>query len=340
MKFISSKQITEVSTQVLYLKSNPDLSFEFSEILPSSHAHSQSLVFVSEKKHLIEAVEKKAKAFIIKESLLNENEVQNLITPSMCLWTTSNIQQAMTVVLPLFDSKKEFLKAGIHPTAVVHPKALVDPKAHVGAFAVIEAYAVIGSQTVIYPHAYIGSYCSIGKRCVIAPHVTIGFDGFGFYSDKNYHHTKIPQIGRVVIEDDCEIGAQCAIDRATLTDTLIKKGTKIDNYCHIAHNVEIGENSMITAGFIVAGSTKIGRNFTTAGGVHVNGHIQITDNVILTGRAGATSDVKEPGYYGGFPLEPHKENLKTMVSIPQIKIIRKQVIKILKHLNLDQEEEK
>jgi UDP-3-O-[3-hydroxymyristoyl] glucosamine N-acyltransferase len=335
MRSISSKQITEASKDVLQLKTNLIPNLTFDEVRPAESALPTSLVFAADLKLFTEAIEKKVLGLIVKDSIFSE--IQNLITNQHQVWTTTHIQQAMTLVLPFFDKKQEFLKPGIHPTASIHPMALIDSTAHIGAFAVIEAFAVVGADTIIYPHAYIGAYCTIGKRCVIAPHATIGFDGFGFSSDKDYKHTKIPQIGRVVIEDDCEIGAQCAIDRATLTETKIRRGTKIDNYCHIAHNVEIGENSMITAGFIVAGSTKIGRNFTTAGGVHVNGHVTITDNVILTGRAGATNDVSEPGMYGGFPLETHKESLKTLVSIPQIKNIRKQVKKILKHLNLNEE---
>lgn len=333
MKSVSSKQISQQGLQVLALKAGTQLELFFSEVLPAESAQSTSLVFVSDVKLFQSALDKNVHGFIVDEKIWPE--VQKLSNDQVVIWTTPHIQWAMSQILSLFDFKNEYLKNGIHVTAVIHPSAQIHPTAHIGALCVIEAHASIGADTILYPQVYVGAYCSVGQRCLIAPHTTLGSDGFGFFSDKNYNHFKIPQIGRVVIEDDCEIGAQCAIDRATLTETRIRKGTKLDNFCHIAHNVDIGENSMITAGFIVAGSTKIGRNFTTAGGVHVNGHIEITDNVVATGRAGVASDIKEPGMYGGWPLETHRESVKTLVSIPHIKVLRKQVSKILKHLNLD-----
>lgn len=338
---ITSQLISNISLETIQVKQTCEHELFFLNILPPNIANETSLVFISDIKQFEIAKINSVKGFIIKDELWTEiqNLAQNDLTfKDLCIWTTNNIQKAMSSMLPMFDLKKQFLKPGIHPSATIHPSASVDSTAHIGAQCVIEAHSIIGAHTIIYPQVYIGHYCKIGNHCIIAPQTTIGSDGFGYVSDKNYQHTKIPQIGNVIIEDHCEIGSHCAIDRATLTSTLIKKGTKIDNHCHIAHNVEIGENGMITAGFIVAGSTKIGRNFTTAGGVHVTGHIQITDNVVLSGRAGATNHITAPGMYGGFPLESHRESVKTLISIPQIKKIKKQVNKILKHLHLDANE--
>ena len=244
----------------------------------------------------------------------------------------------MSSILELFDNIKAHLTKGIHPTASIHPTAQVSKSAHIGAFAVIEAYALVGDDSIIYPHVYLGAYCEVGNRCLISSHVTIGSDGFGYFTAKTFKHHKIPQIGKVVIEDDCEFGSHCAIDRATLTETRIKKGSKFDNFCHIAHNVQFGENALVTAGFIVAGSTIIGKNLMTSGGVHILGHLKIADNVILSARAGVTQNIEHSGMYGGFPIETHKESIKTHVSIPQIKKIKKQVTKILKYLNLNEKE--
>lgn len=331
---VSSEQISEAGGSVL--QSKQKLPAHFSEVLPASSALPTSLVFVSTRDQFLQALEKKVQGLIILKSLLNT--IEKDLPSQLAVWTAESIPQSMTQILKLFDVKQAHLTAGAHPTAVIHPTAKVSKTAHVGAYTVIEAHAVVGDNVILHPHVFIGSHCMIEARTIIAPHTTIGSDGFGFFSDKKNNHHRIPQIGKVVIEEDCEIGAQCAIDRATLTETRIRKGSKLDNFCHIAHNVEIGENSLITAGFIVAGSTTIGRNLTTAGGVHVVGHVQITDNVILTGRAAVTSNVTEPGIYGGFPLEPHRESIKTLASLPKIKSLRKQVQKILKHLNLNDEE--
>ncbi|MGZ3691468.1 MAG: UDP-3-O-(3-hydroxymyristoyl)glucosamine N-acyltransferase, partial [Pseudobdellovibrio sp.] len=318
-----------------FLKLQQNNSLQIAEVLPPALAKASSLVFVSSHDLFNQALQNKVNAFILVESVFNE--VKSQIPSTAVVWTTSHIQAAMTVVLPLFDQKAQYLKQGIHPTAVIDPTAQVHPSAHVGACTVIGAHAKVGADTVLYPHVYVGPFCEIGERCHISAHVTIGSDGFGFYNDKNFKHHKIPQIGKVVIEDDCEFGSHCAIDRATLTETRIGRGSKFDNFCHIAHNVQMGENCVVTAGFIVAGSTIIGKNLMTSGGVHVLGHLKIPDNVILGPRAGVMQDIEKPGFYGGYPLETQKESLKTLLSLPQIKQLRKQVNKILNHLNLKDE---
>jgi UDP-3-O-[3-hydroxymyristoyl] glucosamine N-acyltransferase len=334
MESISIDRVTAVAGSALSLKQKCDVII--SQVTPPERANSNSLVFISKKELFDQAVNNQACALIIAEPVYEA--VKANLPSNACVWTTSNIHVAMSVVLKLFDKVKPWLQQGVHPQASIHLTAQVSAKAHIGAFAVIEAYAVIGDDSIIFPHVYIGPYCEIGARCQIGPHVSIGADGFGFTTDKTFHHHKIPQIGKVVIEDDCELGAFCAVDRATLTETRIKKGSKFDNFCHIAHNVQVGENAMVAAGFIVAGSTIIGKNLMTSGGVHALGHLKIADNVILTARAGVLQDVEQSGMYGGYPLEPHRESLKTLTAIPQLKSIRKQVNKILNHLNLKAEE--
>lgn len=334
MESISIDRITAIAGSALSLKQKSDVSI--SEVSPPDRATANSLVFVSKKELFEQAFSRQALAFIMTEPVY---EATRATLPSnACVWTTTNIQAAMSVVLKLFDRVKPWLQQGVHPQASIHPTAQVSAKAHIGAFAVIEAYAVVGDDSIIFPHVYVGPYCQVGARCQIGPHVSIGADGFGFTTDKTFTHHKIPQIGKVIIEDDCELGAFCAVDRATLTETRIKKGSKFDNFCHIAHNVQVGENAMVAAGFIVAGSTIIGKNLMTSGGVHALGHLKIADNVILSARAGVLQDVDQSGMYGGYPLEPHRESVKTLMTIPQLKLIRKQVNKILNHLNLKVEE--
>ena len=334
MESISIDRITAFAGSALALKQKSDV--RISEVTSPDRAHPNSLVFISKKDLYDQAIQRQALAFIMTHNVYEATKAT--LPNNACVWTTSNVQEAMTVVLKLFDKVKPWLQQGIHPQASIHPTAQVSDKAHIGAFAVIEAHAIVGDESIIFPHVYVGPYCEIGSRCQIGPHVSIGADGFGFTTDKSFTHHKIPQIGKVIIEDDCELGAFCAVDRATLTETRIRKGSKFDNFCHIAHNVQVGENALVAAGFIVAGSTIIGKNLMTSGGVHALGHLKIADNVILSARAGVVQDVENSGMYGGYPLEPHRESIKTLMTIPQLKLIRKQVNKILNHLNLKVEE--
>ncbi len=137
--------------------------------------------------------------------------------------------------------------------------------------------------------------CTIGKNCIVHGGTVIGSDGFGFAAKSSKDYKKVPQIGNVIIEDDVEIGANTSIDRATIGSTIIRKGVKIDNLVQIAHNVEVGENSVIVAQVGIAGSTKIGKNCTIAGQVGVNGHITVADGVMVGAQSGVTSSVKAEG---------------------------------------------
>lgn len=339
--------------QLNNLKSLKNIFFQNSQlnnVKPAEFSNEYSLVFISNPESLKVALSKNVKSFVVLEKIMPD--IQNLISDRYCVWTTPQINYAMSEVLPFFNPKEKKSNQ-IHPMTSIDPTAQIGKNVTVDPFAVIKKNAVIGdncwiksnalieegaqigSDTEIGSQSVIGSYCQIGKNCLISGHVQIGSDGFGFYSDKTYTHHKVAQIGIVVIEDNCEVGSHCAIDRATLTQTLIKKGTKFDNFFHVAHNCEIGENSLLAGGFMVAGSTKTGRNLTTAGGVHLNGHITVTDNVVFAGNAGVISNVTEPGVYGGYPQVPHKENLRVMAALPYLPQMKKQVLQIMKHLGMD-----
>ncbi len=353
MNFISEDQISGAAANLATPIQLHNRTFD--SVHSPGATNPTSLVFVSTAAMLKQAMDNKVQGFIVLEK--NYSQVKQLIPASSSLWTTTNIQHALTRILPLFDKKNlAYPETGTHRTAVIDPAAQVAKSAKIGAYAVIqkgvqigedviigshtiiEAFASVGESSIISPHVYIGSFCKIGNRCIIAPHVTIGSDGFGYFSDKNGHH-KIPQIGDVIIEDDCEIGGNCVIDRATLESTIIRRGSKLDNLCHIAHNVDIGENALLTGAFKTAGSSKFGKNLITGGNVDINGHIEIGDNVILAGRTGVIHSIKEPGMYGGFPAEPQRDNIKTMVSLSHLARIRKNVQKIMKHLQLEDTKE-
>ncbi len=304
----------------------------FSNVTTPEKASYSSLVFTSSVALTQTALQNGAKGFIVLEKIYDE--VKDLFTNDHCVWTTKQINAAMSEVLHAFDRIPHTI--GVHPSALIHSTAKIGAHVQIGEYAVIKAHVEIGDHTYIATHVVVESYCTIGSHCRIDSHTTIGSDGFGYYTDKSFTHHKIPQIGTVVIEDRCELGSHCSVDRATLTETRIKAGSKLDNFCHIAHNCEIGENSMLAAGFMTAGSVVTGKNMMTGGGVHLNGHIKVADNVVFAGNSGVVSNVEAPGIYGGFPQVPHKENLKIMSSLAFLPKLRRQVSQILKHLNLEE----
>lgn len=223
--------------------------------------------------------------------------------------------------------KKEIYEPGISPFAFIAEDAEVSKQATILPFTFIGKGVRIEKGSIIYPFVYIGDGSIIGEDTTIFPGVTIygnvsigsrviihagtiiGSDGFGYMWDGKCHK-KIPQLGTVVIEDDVEIGANVTIDRASLDKTIIKKGTKIDNLVQIAHNVTIGENSIIVAQVGIAGSSKIGKNVILAGQVGVKDHVIIGDNVRAGGQTGITKDVKGGSAVSGTPHMPHREWLR------------------------------
>lgn len=308
------------------------------------HCHSGSLVFASQPDFLEKALKGQAAIIIVCFPL----STLPPLASHQALLHTSEMSLAMTHILPFFDTKKQRFQWGpeIHPSAYVDPSAQLGPQVKVGPGAFIGAGSSLGARTLVgantviendcqigedcifHPLVFIGAQTQIGHRCEIHPHTTLGADGFGYSPDKaTGKNRKIPQLGKVILGDDIEIGAGCAVDRATLTATVIHSGTKFDNLVHIGHNCEIGSNSLVAAGFMMAGSSKIGSRFITGGNSVVSDHIKITDNVSLGGRSTVTNDIEKPGAYAGYPLEPLKDNLRTLASLLHLTRLRKQLKK-------------
>jgi UDP-3-O-[3-hydroxymyristoyl] glucosamine N-acyltransferase len=247
---------------------------------------------------------------------------------------TVAFQKAMHIFLPSDEAFSAF--TGIHPTAVVHKTAVIEEGVTLCPYAVIDAGVRIGKNTFIGSHVYIGPRSSIGTSSVIHPHVVvredsqigdnviiqpgavIGSCGFGYSTDNTGKHTKLEQIGNVVIENDVEIGANTTIDRARFKSTQIGVGTKIDNLVQIAHNVEIGFNSIIISQVGIAGSTKIGNFVVLAGKVAVNGHIEICDKVRVAACSGVSKSIVNPGDYGGLPAQPLAEYNRFAVQLRRL----------------------
>ncbi len=231
---------------------------------------------------------------------------------------------AFAKVLELFAGAKRKYPEGIHSTAVLGEEVRVGAGAHVGPQVVIENGAELGRNSVVLAGSFIGEGSTVGEDSLIYPNVTvrenvrigknvivhsgtvIGSDGFGFVRDEDGHH-KIPQVGGVEIEDDVEIGANVAIDRATLGVTRIGKGTKIDNLVQIAHNVHIGRNCIIAGQVGISGSTRVGDESVLAGQAGLVGHINIGKRVVIGAQSGVTKDIPDGTTIFGYPArEIHK----------------------------------
>jgi UDP-3-O-[3-hydroxymyristoyl] glucosamine N-acyltransferase len=237
---------------------------------------------------------------------------------------TDNPSLAFTKVVSFIHPRRQEHFKGVHKSAVIGNKVKLGKNVSIGAFVVIEEGCSVGDNTVIYPNCYLGRNSSIGRDVLVYSNVSIredsvlgdrvivhcgtviGSDGFGFVTVDEVHH-KIPQVGNVVVEDDCEIGANVTVDRARFDKTVIGQGTKIDNQVHIAHNVKIGNNCLIVAQVGISGSTTIGNNVILAGQVGVVGHVTIGDNSVVMGGAAVMKSLPAGSIVWGFPARPADE---------------------------------
>ncbi len=247
-----------------------------------------------------------------RSSIVLVNEDLELEQPvSATLIRVKNAYEAVARLLQLYDSMKP-RKTGIDPLASVSPSATIGKDVYIGAFACIGDGVVIGDGCQVYPHVVIGDGVKLGESCLLYPHVTIyqgcrlgshvtihagsviGADGFGF-APNTEGYNKIPQIGIVVIEDNVEIGANTCVDRSTMGQTVIHKGVKLDNLIQVAHNCEIGENTVMSAQVGMAGSTKIGAWCMVGGQAGFAGHIHVADKTFVGAQCGVMSDTKGNG---------------------------------------------
>jgi len=273
-------------------------------------------------------------AFIFRkraESTLSNTKASCVVTPEAvktapipiirCKNPNLSFKKAISILVP--EENKTSFK-GIDEKASIAKDASIGKEVFVGACAVIESGASIGEGTKIYPHAYIGKSVKVGKNCIIYPNVTIldkvtigerviihsgsiiGADGFG-YEITQRGYEKIPQIGSVIIEDDVELGASVAVDRAKISNTKIGRGTKIDNLVQIAHNVTIGSNCIIVAQTGISGSVKIGNNVVMGGQVGIADHLEIGDNSMIAAQAGVIKSVPPNTIMWGKPARPIKK---------------------------------
>jgi len=254
---------------------------------------------------------------------------------------------AFVSLLELFNKDESVVEFGISENCRIGKNPKLPAEIFIDDFVKIGDNCEIGSGTkllsgcVIESGVKIGSGCSIGrnvvihKDCIIGNNVqihsgaVIGSDGFGFAKQENGSYKKIMQKGIVVLEDDVEIGSNTTIDRATIGETRLCKGVKLDNQIQIAHNVYIGENTVIAAQVGIAGTTKIGKRCMIGGQAGIVGHITICDDVIIGASVGVTKSINKPGMYTGYRAKPFKEELKQEASIKYIEQLREEIKKLL-----------
>jgi UDP-3-O-[3-hydroxymyristoyl] glucosamine N-acyltransferase len=249
-----------------------------------------------------------ASIVIVNRSLQLEKPVKSTCT----LIRVDNAYESFAKLLELYDQVRNS-KVGIEQPSYIGPKTTYGEDCYIGAFAYIGSRVKIGKNVKIYPQVFIGDNCQIGDNttlyagvkvyhdciigndCTIHASTVIGSDGFGFAPNSENNYKKVPQIGNVVIEDHVEIGSNTSIDRATLGSTIIRKGVKLDNLIQIAHNVEVGENTVMAGGVFIAGSTKIGKNVMIGGQAGVIGHLKVADGVKIAGQSGVGNNIDKEG---------------------------------------------
>ncbi len=253
-----------------------------------------------------------------------------------------NAYKAFAALLQLYESSKP-KKTGISENACIDPAASIGKDVFIGSFAVIESNAKIGDQSRIFPQAYIGENVIIGKNCIVYPGAkiyhdcrigdhciihagaVIGSDGFGFAREEGSTYEKISQLGNVLLEDHCEIGANVTIDRATMGSTILREGVKLDNLIQIAHNVELGANTAMAAQSGIAGSTKLGENCIVAAQGGIVGHLNIGNNVIIGAQSGVTKNIADKEIVLGSPAWPIRDSKRSLVVMRTLPQLRDQV---------------
>ncbi|WP_457677662.1 UDP-3-O-(3-hydroxymyristoyl)glucosamine N-acyltransferase [Thermovibrio sp.] len=297
------------------------------------------LTFLTNPKYKKFLKETKASAIITKE------EIKGLkITQIVCKEPYVVFAKVLSLLY-----REELPSPQISPKATISKGVKLGKGCYIGDFAFIGEGTEIGNNCYIFPGVYIGKNCKVGDGTVIFPNASIydktiigkevrihsgaviGSDGFGYAFSKEERRTyKVPQVGRVVIEDFVEIGANTTIDKGTIGETVIGEGTKIDNLVQIGHNVKVGKHSFLVSQVGISGSTKIGNFVILAGKVGVAGHIEVGDNITVAAKAGITKSLKEPGTYAGFPARPYREWRRIQALIDKLPEIYQKLKKLLK----------
>ncbi|MGK0391540.1 MAG: UDP-3-O-[3-hydroxymyristoyl] glucosamine N-acyltransferase [Maribacter sp.] len=282
--------------------------------------------------------------------ILVSREFQPKQPISATMIRVDDVYASITFLLNQFGGKVE-AKEGVSPNAFVHDTVSIEKGVSVGHFSTIEEGAEIGEGTIIFPQVFIGKNVKIGRNCILYPgvkihkdcvignrcflnaNVVIGSDGFGFVPQKDGSYQKVAQTGNVIIEDNVEIGANSAIDRATMGSTVIRQGAKLDNLVMVAHNVEIGANTVVAAQAGFAGSSKIGNNCMIGGQSGFVGHINVANGTKVQAQSGVNKSINEDNtaWYGS-PILPYKDYLRSYAAFRKLPALMKRIFALEKQL--------
>lgn len=320
------------------IEGNEDLPIEMLQKI--EEASSKGLTFMANEAYESYIYNSKAAAIVVSTSFQPKQPV------SVTLLRVKDPYSAFATLLEVFQNKVNDLPERESPQ-VIHPSASIGEDTRIGAFAYVAEGAVIGKHCVIHPHVYIGSNakigdncilfpgvkighdCVVGNRCTIHQNAVIGSDGFGFAPSES-GYSKVAQTGNVVLEDDVDVGAQTTIDRATLGSTKIDKGVKLDNLIQIAHNVHIGEHTVMAAQCGVAGSTKIGSFCMFGGQVGIAGHLTIGNKVKVAAQTGISRSIKDEEVIMGSPAINAREYNRAYVIFKQLPNLAQKWNKLVK----------
>ena len=319
MKFTAAQIAVILEGEV---EGNPEI--EVSKLSKIEEGGPESLSFLANPKYTQFIYTTKASIVIVNKIFKAEKEINSTLI------RVEDAYKSFSKLLEYYNQVK-MNKTGIESPVFISKSAIYGENIYIGAFAYLGENIKIGNNTKIYPNVYIGDNVNIGDNvilfsgakiysdtiigdnCVIHSSAILGADGFGFAPNEKGEFIKVPQTGNVVIEDNVDVGASTSIDRATLGSTIIRKGVKLDNHIQIAHNVEIGKNTVIAAQTGIAGSTKIGENCMIGGQVGIVGHITIGNNVKIQAQSGIGRNVKDNEILQGSPALPYSDYNKSYV---------------------------
>ncbi|NJB69770.1 UDP-3-O-[3-hydroxymyristoyl] glucosamine N-acyltransferase [Saonia flava] len=339
MKFTASQIAGILEGEV---EGNPEISVD--KLARIEEGEAGSLTFLSNPKYTPYIYTTEASITIVSKDFVPEHNLNTTLIK------VDDAYQSFSKLLEYYDQVKNY-KDGIETPVFISETAVYGEGHYIGAFAYIGNDVVLGKNVKIYPNVYIGdkvtlgdnvvvfagakiySETVIGNNCVIHSGAIIGADGFGFAPNSNGEYTKIPQTGNVILEDNVDVGAGTTIDRATMGSTILRKGAKLDNQIQIAHNVEIGENTVIAAQTGVAGSTKIGKNCMIGGQVGIVGHIVIGDRVKIQAQSGIGRNVKDDEILQGSPALNYGDYNKSYVHFKNLPQTIKKVNQLEKKIN-------
>ena len=345
---IKASQIFETfhARGILEQLTGPDT--DITSIAPVESCNSCSLIFVDSTEFAEQAIKSSPAAIVTSEKLVER------LSPlsSSAILTSKNVRLAQALIRQSYADydHRDIEWPAIHQSATIHQSASIGEDAIIGpgvvisrnvkigrgsiikANTVLEQDVVIGEDCILHPNIVVSYACELGNRVILKSGCVIGMDGFGFAQDEKGRSHRIPQTGKVVIEDDVVMGSQCNVDRASWGETRIRAGSKFDALCHVAHNADIGEDCIIVAQTGVAGSSTLGKRVIVSGQCAITDHVKITDDVTLVQRAGVINNIDEPGVYAGTPVQPVKDYFRNSAVAHKLVELRKQVRHLEKEL--------